>query len=168
MEDEADRIWCYFRCLVQACYREARHIGTSADPDAKCVVTAAFSETAISCRANRGKLKGLTLWSQTAQAKTTAEVLAPYVSASGIAPEQLPELFTLPGWFSSFGGARWARIAEVMIDLRSAMEIGNVEHAHMLCEVVQGLHHNSGPLVPVSERWRTDPWQREKWPELCR
>lgn len=159
--------WCYFRCLVHACYREARHIGPPEDPDARCKATGVFTGAATLCQSNRALLKGLVLWERTELARTTADVLAPYVAASGLPPEQLPRLFNLPAWRRKYGGPLWARIAEVMLELRDAIDLADAPRAQALCELAQGLHHNSGALVPDARRWSTDHWQRKKWPHLC-
>lgn len=160
-------IWCYFRCLVQACYREARHIGPLGDQEAKCRVAEDFAVAATQCQRNRANLKGLHLWEQTQLARTTAEVLAPYVAASGLAPEELPKLFALPSWQAKYGGDPWACIAEVMLALRVAIDADDAQRAQGLCRKAKGLHHNSGALVPEAEQWQADSKQREKWPQLC-
>lgn len=159
--------WCYFRCLVQASYREARHIGPPGDFDAKCHVTGGFSEAAALCSRNRKRLKSLDLWRSTERAKSTVEVLAPYMSVSGLAPEELPELFVLSTWQPGYGGHPWAHIAGVMSQLREAINEGGVTTVLALCEQARGLRHNSGPLVPSAEKWATDRWLQEKWPQLC-
>ena len=126
--------WCYFRCLVQASYREARHIGPPGDSMARCEVTSEFGRAAAQCSRNRARLKGLDLWRSTEPAQSTAEVLAPYVSASGLAPEELPGLFLLAAWQPSYGGRPWSRIAEVMLRLREAIDQGDVTAAETLRE----------------------------------
>jgi hypothetical protein len=160
-------VWCYFRCLVQACYREARHLGPPTDAAARCKGTGDFAAAAALCQSNRAALKGLRLWEQTKVASTITDVIEPYMAASGLLPEQLPSLFTLDSWHYNFGGRRWATIAEVMVHLRDAIDAADAPRAEALCEESRRLRHNSGPLVPGAESWRAHAWQREKWPELC-
>jgi hypothetical protein len=159
--------WCYFRCLVQASYREARHIGPPGDFEAKCEVTGKFAEAAALCARNRTRLKGLGLWKSSERAETTAEVLAPYVSTSGLDAEEVPELFLHSGWQPRYGGPLWSRIAEVMNQLKMAIDEGEVATAQALCVETRSLRHNSGPLVPSADKWATDRWLQEKWPHLC-
>jgi hypothetical protein len=167
MTASSERAWCYFRCLVQACYREARHVGPPGDEQATCEAKGEFAEAAMQCQRNRANLKGLQLWETTQGARTTVEVIGPYVAISGLTPERLPSLFALPTWQPRYGGLPWVRIAEVMLELKEAIEEADAPRAKSLCDVTRGLNHNSGPLVPEVERWQNDYWQRQKWPELC-
>jgi hypothetical protein len=167
MHSVGETSWCYFRCLVQASYREARHIGPPGDHEAKCEVTDKFAEAAALCARNRTTLKGLGLWKSSERAETTPEVLAPYVSASGLDPEELPELFLHSGWRTSYGGPLWSRIAEVMNRLRTAIDEGDNAMAHALCVETRTLRHNSGQLVPSADKWAANRWLREKWPHQC-
>lgn len=161
------RHWCYFRCLVQAAYREARHIGPPGDQGANCVATGEFSMAAELCSRNRTVLKTLDLWKRTDRAGSTDDVLEPYLAHTGLRPEELPAVFRLPGWRPGYGGEPWARIAEVLVKLRDAIDERNEAEAERLCDVAASLRHNSGTLVPSEHRWRADRWQQEKWPELC-
>lgn len=161
------RHWCFFRCLVQASYRELRHIGPQGDAQAKCKVSGKFSKSAEQCSRSRETLRSLDLWKRVAAAKTTEEVLAPYIAHTGLQPDDLPAVFRLSGWQRCYGGERWARIAETLVELRVAIDERNDVKAGRLCDEIRSLEHNSGALVPSEERWQADRWQREKWPQLC-
>ena len=164
-----ERAWCYFGCLAQACYREARHIGQVGDGGAKCAIppTDALAAVAAKCKSKRTVLEGVALWERARLARTTDEVLAPYVDATGLAPAMLPSLFRLPQWRPSYGGEPWACIAESLLKLKDAIDSDATDSAEDLCDMVQGLRHNKGPLVPTPEQWNADAWVRQKWPRLC-
>lgn len=163
-----DRAWCYFRCLVQACYREARHVGPPDDDTARCPVTGPYARryaaVAAKCRANRALLKDTTLWEGVRSARESEVVLGPFVEATDLPPADLPALFRLPFWQRKFGGERWAEIANVMLHLKDAIDKDDDTRAEALCEAARKLKHNTGRLVPEPT---TANWNREKWPELC-
>lgn len=163
------RAWCYFRCLVQACYRETRHLGPAAgDAGAKCVVpaTSAYAVAAEKCKVNRALLDGIGLWERVRSARKTDMVLAPYVEATGLRPSALLAMFVMPSWRRPYGGIPWARIAGVMLELADAIDADNADRAEALCRTAKGLRHNTGPLVPTGAE-PPGAWQRKKWPELC-
>src|SRR5690606_15723703 len=100
------------------------------------------------------------------------EVLAPYIAATGLRPEALPDVFRLHGWARGYGGERWAVIAQALLDLRGTLESGDRLAAEQIAARVETLRHNSGPLVPTTPEdlaaWRSSSWAREKWPRQCR
>lgn len=160
-----DRAWCYLRWLVQAVYRETRHIGPSGDKEARCEVQGHLEQAAERCRRNRWLLQGVQLWKEGDKATLTSEILAPYVFTTGLRLEQLPELFRLPQWHKTFGGPRWARIAGMTIRMRDALDEGQARLLDELCDEAKILQHNSGHLVPSPHEWRG--YKKQKWPELC-
>lgn len=166
-----DRVWCTFRCLVQAVYREVRHIGPPGDGGARCRGNGEYAAAAARCSVNRALLQGLALWQRGRAATRVSEVPQPYLAATMLAPEDLPAVFRLPSWSPSYGGERWAIIAEALLDLRAALSAGDAEAAERLCDRIGELRHNSArlDLTTDAERatWRASSWQRAKWPALC-
>lgn len=137
-----ERAWCTFRCLVQAVYREVRHLGPAGDVEARCRVDAEYTTAATRCKANRVLLQGLTLWQRGRTATRPDEVLALYQAATGLAPEDRPAVFRLPVWTTS-SGERWAVIAEALLELRAALVAGNEPAADTACDHIGTLRHNS-------------------------
>lgn len=83
-------------------------------------------------------------------------------------PTRRPALwFPKVPWRRLYGGPKWARIAETLRDLISALDAGDLVAASRISDSVSFLHHNSGPLVPTRLAWEVQPYLREKWPELC-
>jgi hypothetical protein len=73
----------------------------------------------------------------------------------------------MPGWRPRYGGEKWAKIADTVIELKNALDSSNAKAAELACERLSRLEHNSGPLVPTREDWESDDYQQQKWPELC-
>jgi hypothetical protein len=160
--------WCVFRNLVQATYREARHLGPTGDPDAKVTVDGGpLLASAVRCRNARAKLKSTDLHKLTSKANTTGEVLKPYQQETGLALDDLISVFRLTNWRTSFGGAKWAAIAVKLKDLVFALDAKDIACASRISDSVSLLHHNNGPLIPGRLEWERHSYLREKWPELC-
>src|SRR5687767_3084661 len=98
--------------MVQAVYREARHIGLIGDHEARCHVGIRFAHSADLCSRNRFVLQSTSLWKQGELATSTIEVLKLYVDVTGLSPIELPDLFRLDAWDARYGGEPWAVIAE--------------------------------------------------------
>lgn len=162
------REWCVLRNLVHTVYREARHLGPRGDPVAKVTVSGAPLLTkAEKCRATREELKSRHLFEHTAHAKSTADVFRPYQERTGLSVDDVIFLFKLPYWKSGYGGPPWARIAETLKELVSALEAGDIVRAREIADYVFRLRHNNGPLVPSRAEWERTPYLQDKWPELC-
>jgi hypothetical protein len=162
------RTWCIFRNLVHAVYREACHLGPHNDTEARIKVgPGRFLEAARLCRKHRSELKSCCLHSLTAQARTPAEVLRQYQDSTGLSVDHVIAVFRLPGWRPSYGGKKWAEIAETLKELVTALENSDDVKAAEIAEAVTGMHHNSGRLVPTRSEWEQSAWLQEKWPEFC-
>jgi hypothetical protein len=160
--------WCVFRNLVHAVYREARHLGPKGDQDACVMVSEGpLLASAERCRKFRALLKSAELHKRTAKARSTGETLKPYQDVTGLGVADMIAVFRLPGWRRQYGGSKWARIAETLCDLISALDAGDLVAASQISDSVSSLNHNSGPLVPTRLAWEAQPYLREKWPELC-
>jgi hypothetical protein len=166
--DPQQRAWCYFRNVVHTAYREARHLGPPEDSEAKLRVTdSVFASAARLCSKNRKLLKGTSLFNETASALSVDDVLQRYRNATALALEDLETLFSRPGWTRGYGGPKWAVIARAAITLAQAVKTGDPDPALLACRLIQGIEHNTRKLVPTAEEWRSTPYLREKWPELC-
>ncbi len=162
------RTWCVFRNLVHAVYREVRHLGPSGDQDARVTVSdGPLLPSAVRSRNARAKLKSVDLHKLTAQARTVADVLKPYVDTTGLLVDEVIRVFKLPNWKRGYGGPKWARIAETLRDLAAALEAGDIVRASHISDSVSVLQHNSGPLVPSRSQWANSQYLQEKWPQLC-
>jgi hypothetical protein len=149
-------------------YREARHLGPPEDSGAKLRVTEpAFASAARRCSKNRKLLKGTSLFKKTASAPSVDDVLRPYHDTTALALEDLEPLFARPGWVKGYGGLKWAAIARAAVTLAEAVKTGDLDVALKVCTLVQSIEHNTRKLVPTAEEWRSTPYLREKWPELC-
>jgi hypothetical protein len=160
------RAWCYFCNLTHAIYREIRHIGPPHDREAKCHVPDQYSNAAKQCRYSRSALKSSVPFYE-AVAGDTDDVIRCYEKLTTLTLPDLVELFRCGGWRPSYGGPKWATIAEHLIRLKHEIDSGALEAALRTCEAVRNLHHNSGPLVPAVVEWHSNSWLREKWPVMC-
>ena len=75
-----------------------------------------------------------------------------YRRETGLSLEQVHEAFRDGDWLlgrtkHSFGGPKWAKIAEVAIDLRNSLRDGDHAAARLLIKQVGALHHNNGRVV---------------------
>lgn len=169
-ETERRLTWCYFRNLVHTVYREARHVGPSEDSAAKLRLDNdhPLEAAAGCCLKNRALLKGVSLFKQTAAAKSVDDVLRLYRDTTALELADLLLLFAEPRWASGYGGSRWAAIGRATAELAEALNLGKLDAALRVCALVQRIEHNTRRLVPSLEEWRSTPYLREKWPELCR
>jgi hypothetical protein len=159
-----DRAWCYYRNLVQTVYREIRHVGAPTDPEARLrIEDASFGSVIGNIRKWRAALKGTTLFAKIVNKTSTTAIRRPYEEVTGLRLEQVSALFARPGWDGSYGGEKWRRIAELTIELGSAIDAIEGERASALCDAVYAIEHNTGPLVPR----RAEQHNAEKWPLLC-
>jgi hypothetical protein len=169
-ETERQLAWCYFRNLVHTVYREARHVGPSGDRAAKLCLDNdhPLAVAASRCSKKRSLLKGVSLFKQTAAAKSVDGVLGPYRDTTALELADLVSLFAEPRWASGYGGSKWAAIGRATAELAEALDLGKLDAALRVCALVQRIEHNTRRLVPSLEEWRSTPYLREKWPELCR
>jgi hypothetical protein len=101
------------------------------------------------------------------ESPSTSGYVGTYQALTGLAPADLAILFREAEWSTSYGGERWATIADTIIALGEAIDSRDLAECRSLCARLREIHHNSGPLIPSKQRWLSDSWQREKWPELC-
>ena len=161
-----DQIWCYYCNLVHAIYREIRHIGDKNDSEAKCHVSQKYLTAARMCQKNRKILKS-TVPFKNVNSKITDDVIDCYRTLTGLAPSDLVDIFRSQSWVTSYGGEKWAVIAEVLMQLKKEIDHQELEAAQETISRVKGLRHNSGALVPSVNDWKRNKWLQEKWPGLC-
>ncbi len=168
MAGDWEYVWCYFRNLTHAIYREIRHIGPQGDYEAKCVIKKAdvYYEAAKKCRRNRRQMKEEVLFREVEDNNTDA-IITPYREISGLTPEDLMQIFGKYDWQHSYGGKKWAEIVEHFFVLKEAVDRDDLEQALVACQRIRNLSHNSGPLVPSKRNWKQSKWLQEKWPEWC-
>lgn len=160
--------WCVFRNLVHTVYREARHIGPAGDTRAKLTVDAGkFVVAAERCASVRQRLKRRALFDELSDRDTTGDVLGGYEELTTVSVEDLVIVFDSPGWMRQYGGPRWAKIARLLIELRQAIDAGDMAAMQSVCAQTRVVEHNSGLLVPSPDLWEQEKYQREKWPKLC-
>ena len=75
-----------------------------------------------------------------------------YRRETGLSLDQVHQAFREGDWLlgrtkHSFGGPKWAKIAEVAIDLRNPLRDGDHAAARLLIKQVGALHHNNGRVV---------------------
>jgi hypothetical protein len=137
----------HFRHLVALLYREIgvlqpRHHETIA---AKAKLSGGFFGP------NR-KERALQLYRLTRAETDSRRILDPYSNQTGLKLDDLLEAFAYGRWQNragqfSFGGPRWAQIADFAIRLREVIERESwAQVPHLLAEVVK-LNHNSGRIV---------------------
>jgi hypothetical protein len=127
------------------------------------------------CSGARAELKSRHLYELSAKGKSTTDVIRPYQEKTGLSVDDLIHLFNLPDWDTGpdgepdYGGPKWAKIAETLKGLISALESGNMIRARGIADCVSDLCHNNGHLVPSRAEWNNPrkPYLKEKWPELC-
>jgi hypothetical protein len=170
----SDTCWCYFRNSLHAIYREIRHADPVRGPKTIFSPPPLFRNQAIKCRDNRETLESKKPYSdafdqacRNGLARSTDAYVCHYQSLTDLTPEQVRDLFRMPGWRPRYGGEKWAKIADTVIELKGALDSSNAGAAELACEQLKSLEHNSGPLVPTREIWERDSYQRRKWPKLC-
>jgi hypothetical protein len=97
------------------------------------------------------------LYHQTEQETDPARILEPYILRTHLTLEDVQRAFTEGDWRNKFGGysqggPRWARIAQVALDLRSALETQDWDAAADLVYEVKKLKTNQGYLINQFER----------------
>ena len=158
-----ERVWCYYRNLVHFVYREVRHIGEPGDPESKCQVKDQYLSAAKKCCKNRHTLNSSVPFLKVTELQTD-KVIRCYQELTGLIPEDLVKIFRHLEWKPSYGGEKWAKITEVLIDLKTEIDRSNLETALQICEKVRHLRHNSGPLVPNLQKWKKIPGYERSGP----
>lgn len=161
-----ERVWCYYQNLVHTVYREVRHIGEPGDKEAKYQVPDQYLLAAQQCQQHRQTLKSSVPF-RNAKGVKTDDVIYCYETLTGLTLEDLLVIFSAPGWMTSYGGEKWAKITEVLLHLKREIDRGALEATLEICKEVRQVRHNSGPLVPSMQEWKKSAWVQEKWPILC-
>jgi len=137
----------YFRELVSLLYRE---IGAMRRPNHRAIFDRSI--LASSGFADNRKDEARSIYFETLSATNVDEVTAPYRARTNLSVEEVYEAFRDGDWLLgarrySFGGPRWARIADVTLQLGQAITAGKWNLTEKLTAEVHGLHHNNGRIV---------------------
>lgn len=136
----------YFRNMASLLYREIGVLSPEIHPGvaAKARLDSEFFPT-------KRKELAYQAYQQTATETHLIAILTPYMTLTGLALEDLRRAFDEGNWiqggYISYGGPKWAKIAEVTISLRDAIASEDREEALALVEIARNLKHNTGSLV---------------------
>lgn len=151
MDEKAIALY-FFRKLVYVLYLEIGALRPEIHPElaAKANLKTAFFE--------REKEKQATaLYRLTETEEQPDRIAAPYAERTGLSLQDLHRAFTEGNWRNkfgayTFGGPRWARIAEVTLDLKKRIEQGDWEKTADLVYEIKKLKTNQTYLVNHFER----------------
>ena len=137
----------HYRRLVALLYREVGVIRKShhAQVFAKIRQDPLFQPTSRKDRARQ-------LYKLTLSEMTPSGIEAPFVRQSGLTVQDIHEAFVNGNWLNysggySYGGPRWALIAETALKLRAAIEAEAYSEIEDLLQKVKGLKHNNGLII---------------------
>jgi hypothetical protein len=101
--------------------------------------------------------QAVALYRMTENEESPAVILAPYIERTGLTLENVHRAFAEGDWKNkfgkyTFGGPRWARIAELTLDLQKLIEQGDWEKTVDLIYEIKKLKTNQTYLVSHFER----------------
>ncbi len=84
-------------------------------------------------------------------------IVAPFSERTGLTLEDVYRAFSEGDWRNkygayNFGGPKWARVAEVTLELRRSLEARDGEKTAELLQEIKGLKTNQGYLINQFER----------------
>jgi hypothetical protein len=144
LEDEA---LAYFRKLVSFLYREIGAMRRENHPtifDRSTLASSGFSKSR--------KQEARRIYFETLSSRDVREVVAPYRTKTGLSIEDVRDAFRDGDWLLRarryfFGGPKWARIADVTLELGQAISVGRWDLVPQLIAEVNVLRHNNGRIV---------------------
>ena len=149
--DKKEEVFYFFRKLVYALYLEIGALQPYIHPEiaSKADINNAFFK-------GERKRQAVDLFSQIESETSPAKVIAPYQERTGLALEDIHRAFVEGKWRSKhggyyFGGPRWARIAEITLELRLRIEQEEWDRAEDLLYDIKRLKTNQGFLVHLFE-----------------
>jgi hypothetical protein len=141
-----------FRCLVYVLYLE---IGALQPRIHKEIARKAKLDSAYFQRDKEREAASLA--HQVETETDPAKIVAPFQERTGLSLEDISRAFDEGDWRNkfgayTFGGPKWARIAEVTLELRKKIEQEDWERAAELVHETKGLKTNQGYLIHQFER----------------
>ena len=150
--NEREKAFFFFRKLVFCVYSEIGALKPETHPElaGRAALTSAYF------RGERKK-QAAALYQQIAELEDTAGIIAPYQERTGLSLEEVRRAFKEGKWQNkfggfNFGGPKWARIAEITLELQRAIEEEDWEKATDLSYEIKGLKTNFGLLIHEFDR----------------
>ena len=141
--DPSSRGLCYFRNLVARCYREARYLGTAGQ----------YQPLEKYYPACKQKFKVGRDWVQpvfqdTMPMRNPTQIEQYFgLRLGGLKLGEMLQAFDQGSWKRNIGGAKWAEIVRVTLELGQAIESDNLEVVTALLHSVENLRHNTRRVV---------------------
>ena len=150
--DERDVALYFFRKLVFALYLEVGALQPRIHPElaAKANLNTAFFE-------RDKERQAVALYHQVENETDPARIAGPFEERTGLSLEDVYRVFVEGDWQNkfgryTFGGPRWAQIAEAAIALRRLIDQERWEETAGLILEIKGLKTNQGYLINQFER----------------
>lgn len=150
--DDREAALYFFRKLIFALYLEVGALQPKIHPElaAKAHLNTAFFE-------RDKERQAAALYRQVERETLPARIVAPFAERTGLSLEEVYRVFQEGDWRNkfggyTFGGPRWARIAEAAIELRGLIEQEKWEETAGLIFDIKKLKTNQGYLINQFER----------------
>jgi hypothetical protein len=150
--DEKTTALYFFRKLVYVCYLE---IGSLQHRNHPQLATKALLKTAFFEREK--EKQAAALYRLTENEESTVAILTPYIERTGLTLEDVARAFREGDWRNkfggyTFGGPRWANIAEATLQLRQLIDQGEWEKTVDIIFEIKKMKSNQTYLVNHFER----------------
>jgi hypothetical protein len=136
------RALCYFRNLVCRVYREVRHLSYEGYHPSYVVQAQRIAE-----RTERRIEPFNDRYDQVAQEVNLSRILEPFVGLTELTLEDLHKIFAEGDWSRAYGGRAWVPIVGATIDLREAIQAGDLTKANEIADAVSKMRHNRRPVI---------------------
>lgn len=150
--DEKETTLYFFRKLVYVLYQEVGSLQHRVHPELarKANLKSAFFE-------REKERQAAALYQLTEQETDTNKIIEPYALRTGLSLEDVERAFREGDWKNkfggyTFGGPRWARIAEVTLRLKKLIDVGDWEEAADLTYEIKKLKSNQAFVINLFER----------------
>jgi hypothetical protein len=151
MDDKETALY-FFRKLVYVLYLE---IGSLTPRIHKQLAAKAYIKNAFFNREKEKQAAELYRFTETEE--TPAVITAPYIERTGLTLEDLERVFREGNWRNkfggyTFGGPRWAHIAQVTLELRKLIDQGEWEKTVDIIYEIKKMKSNQTYLISHFER----------------